>query len=297
MKILNFGSLNIDNVYAVDHFVRPGETTSSEGMKTFCGGKGLNQSIAISRAGAEVYHAGCIGKDGEMLKICLQQNNVNTQFLGYVNCPTGHAIIQVDKNGQNCILLYGGANQNITTDYIDSVFSNFEKGDLLLLQNEICYMEYIMETAYKNGMIIALNPSPINDKLKSFPLHYVKYFLLNEIEGNELTEKVDADSIAEELLNKYNEACIVLTLGKKGILYLDKHQKATHGVYNVKLVDTTAAGDTFTGYFLAGITEKLPIEKILEIASKASSISVSRSGASDSIPFRNEVEQSNLYIA
>lgn len=149
-----------------------------------------------------------------------------------------------------------------------------------------------METAYKNGMIIALNPSPINDKLKSFPLHYVKYFLLNEIEGNELTEKVDADSIAEELLNKYNEACIVLTLGKKGILYLDKHQKATHGVYNVKLVDTTAAGDT-----LAGITEKLPIEKILEIASKASSISVSRSGASDSIPFRNEVEQSNLYIA
>jgi ribokinase len=294
MKILNFGSLNIDYVYNVEHFVRPGETISSQELKTFCGGKGLNQSIAIAKAGALSYHAGCIGKDGEMLKEALQNNKVNTNYIEYADCPSGHAIIQVDKTGQNCIILFSGANNAITEKYVDKVLSNFEKDDILLIQNEINCIPYIMEKSYKKGLKIVLNPSPINEKIKELPLRYVSYFILNEIEGNEITGQTEAEKILDELLSRYPESSVVLTLGKNGVTYRDKNIYSKHGIYDVRVVDTTAAGDTFTGYFLALLTEGLAIEKILEKASIASSISVSRAGAANSIPLRNEVEESNL---
>ena len=137
MKILNYGSLNIDHVYHVPHFVRPGETLSSLDMQLFAGGKGLNQSIALARAGADVWHAGAIGKDGGMLSGILKDSNVNTGCLKIRDVPTGHAIIQIDENGQNCILLYGGANQTMNRLEIEEVLSHFEEGDILLLQNEI----------------------------------------------------------------------------------------------------------------------------------------------------------------
>ena len=294
MKILNFGSLNIDYVYKVEHFVRPGETISSQELSTFCGGKGLNQSIAIAKAGATVYHAGCIGRDGEILKEALQNNNVNTDYIEYVNSPSGHAIIQVDKGGQNCIILFSGANNLITEKYVDNILNNFDKDDILLIQNEINCIPYIMEKSYKKGLKIVLNPSPINDKIKELPLQYVSYFILNEIEGNEITGQTEAEKILDELLSKYPESSVVLTLGKNGVIFRDKNSCAEHGIYDVWVVDTTAAGDTFTGYFLALLTEGLTIENILEKASIASSISVSRAGAANSIPFRSEVEESKL---
>lgn len=296
MKILNFGSLNIDYVYAVDHFVRPGETLSSEKLELHCGGKGLNQSIALARAGAQIYHAGSIGRDGEMLKNRLSENKVNTDFISYADCPSGHAIIQVDKSGQNCILLFGGANQAITEKQVDEVINCFEKDDILLLQNEINCMEYIMKRAFDRGMKIALNPSPINDSLKKYPFKFVKYFILNEIEGNEITGKTKPQEIAESLLESYPDSEIVLTLGKKGVVFYNKDKSLSHGIYDVKPADTTAAGDTFTGYFLASVLEGLDEETALKRASIASSISVSRPGASDSIPFRDEVLNSNLKL-
>ncbi len=294
MKIINFGSLNIDNVYKVEHFVRPGETISSQELNCFCGGKGLNQSIAIAKAGGKVYHAGCIGNNGEILKECLTDNHINCDYIETIDCSSGHAIIQVDKKGQNSILLYGGANQRITEKYVDSVLSNFDKGDILLIQNEINCISYIMEKVYEKGMKIVFNPSPINDKLKEYPLQYVSIFILNEIEGNEITGQTDTEKITNELLLKYPNSCVVLTLGKNGVVYHDKNKTAKHTIYDVEVVDTTAAGDTFTGYFLSLLVEGLSIEEILEKASIASSISVSRSGAADSIPFRTEVEESNL---
>lgn len=294
MKILNFGSLNLDYVYMVDHFVSPGETTSSEKCDIYCGGKGLNQSIALARAGAQVYHAGCIGKGGEILKNKLCESGVDVRFISYEDCPTGHAIIQVDKTGQNCILLYDGANQAITENQVDRIIEHFEKDDILLLQNEINLMEYIMQKANEKGMKIALNPSPINEKLKEYPLQYVKYFLLNEIEGNEITGEKEPEKIVNELLKRYPDSGVVLTLGKEGVLYKDKNVQAQNGIYKVKVVDTTAAGDTFTGYFLASILENLTIQESLKRASLASSIAVSRKGASDSIPLNEEVMNSVL---
>ena len=189
MKILNFGSLNIDMVYDVDNFVRPGETISSLKMEKFAGGKGLNQSIALSKAGADVYHAGMIGNDGEFLKEILKENNVDTTYLKSIDGPSGHAIIQVDKNGQNCILLYSGSNSMINEEFVDNVLENFGKGDLILLQNEISCLAYIIDKAHEKGLTIALNPSPMNEIIRNCNLGFVDYFILNEVEAELLTSK------------------------------------------------------------------------------------------------------------
>ena len=145
MQILNFGSCNIDSVYAVDHILRPGETISATSVASFPGGKGLNQSIALARAGAAVYHAGCIGKDGGMLLDCMHESGVDTRYLRTVDDKTGLAIIQVDKNAENAIVIYSGANGRITKEHIDTVLENFHEGDLMLAQNEISELPYLIE--------------------------------------------------------------------------------------------------------------------------------------------------------
>ena len=160
MKVLNMGSLNLDYVYQVDHIVTGGETLASGGMEVFCGGKGLNQSIALARAGVPVYHAGMIGEDGEMLLDICRENGVDTRYIRRIPGKNGHTIIQVDRKAQNSILLYGGSNRALTREWVDGVLEEFGQGDLLLLQNEINLLGYIVDTAYRRGMRIVLNPSP-----------------------------------------------------------------------------------------------------------------------------------------
>lgn len=289
MKIINIGSLNIDYVYEVDSFVKKGETKLSNKLNIYSGGKGLNQSIALKRAGAEVYHGGLIGKDGSFLKELLEKEKVNTDFISIVNSPSGHAIIQVDESGDNCILLHGGANQLFTEEIVDSILENFNKGDYLLLQNEINLMEYIINKASEKGLIIVLNPSPINSKLKSYPLDKVDIFILNEVEGKELTNKEKEEDILNELISKYPKAQFVLTLGEKGVRYGFKDERIEVNAKQVKAVDTTAAGDTFTGYYLASMLSGKSVQEALETATVASSITVTREGAANSIPYMKEI--------
>ena len=207
---------------------------------------------------------------------------------------TGHAIIQVDKKGQNCILLYGGANQEITTDYIDDVLAHFEKGDMLLLQNEINNIDYIIKKAAEKGMILAINPSPISDELVKMDLTSITYFILNEIEGNELTQETDPEKIARKMRQIYPGCVVVLTLGKQGVMYYDGTNTYTHGIYDVPVVDTTAAGDTFTGFFLSTLMQGEDVPKALEYASVASSLAVSQKGAAPSIPTMEQVKNAKL---
>lgn len=296
MKLLNFGSLNIDYVYKVDHFVRPGETMSSESRQTFCGGKGLNQTIALARAGVQVYHAGAVGKaDGEMLLEALKKNNVNIDFVKQCeDIATGHAIIQVNRSGQNCIMLYGGANQTMTKEHIDETLAGFSAGDFLILQNEINNLGYIMEQAHKKGLVIVLNPSPMNEKILALPLEFVDYFMLNEVEAADICGEESKDNLLGNLSRKYPKAKIVLTLGKQGVQYKDGEQILSHGIYKVPVVDTTAAGDTFTGFFIGSLAQGYAAEEALRLASVASSIAVSRQGAESSIPYMDEVKNSNL---
>lgn len=292
MKILNYGSLNIDYTYSVDHFVRGGETMSSEEMHVFSGGKGLNQSIALSKSGAEVWHAGAIGTgDGDFLIRQLKEAGVNTEYISVLDGKTGHAIIQKAKDGGNCILLFGGANQQITREMVDGVMDHFEKGDYLVLQNEISEIGYIMERAREKGMVLVFNPSPMDDKISTYPLEYVDYFLLNEIEAGDICgEQGSGEELLQKLSDKFPASKIVLTLGGDGSLYRDGQRILTQGIYKVPVADTTAAGDTFTGFLIGGLVQGLDAGEALDLAAKAAAIAVSRSGAAPSIPSREEVE-------
>jgi len=289
MRVLNFGSLNLDYVYQVEHMVSPGETLASSELNTFSGGKGLNQSIALAKAGVEVYHAGCIGEDGAMLRSVLGDYGVNTDYIKTLPVKTGHAIIQVDSSGQNCILLYGGANRAMTKEYIDEVLENFGKDDVLLLQNEINLLDYIIDKAYEKDMTIILNPSPFDGGLDSCDFEKISMFLLNEVEGAQIAGKTRPQDILKVLGEKYPAAKVVLTLGGDGSMYRDGDICLSQKVYPVEAVDTTAAGDTFTGYFIAAYLEGMEISEGLDFASKAAAIAVTRPGAAPSIPLRDEV--------
>ena len=290
MKVLNMGSMNLDYVYSVDHIIQPGETEATGSRNIFLGGKGINQSCALAKAGVEVYHAGMIGADGQAFLDACKEYGIHSDYIRTVDGPSGHTIIQVDKDAQNSILLFGGANQRFTKEYIDEVLSDFEASDLLLLQNEINLLSYIVDRAYEKGMTIALNPSTYNEKMDTVDMGKISIFLLNEVEGFQITGCTEPDAIIEKLLNTYPHARVVLTLGKDGAMYADAQQRYTQPVFPVKAVDTTAAGDTFTGYFLAGLTEGMPIPETLEMSAKAAAIAVSREGAVPSIPYRSELE-------
>lgn len=288
MKFLNFGSLNIDYTYSVDHIVLPGETIQSTKMEKFPGGKGLNQSIALAKAGACVYHAGQIGADGTFLKDICHKNNVKTEFIKSVDASSGKAIIQLTKAGQNSIILFPGANRSQSLAYMDEVLSHFEKGDVLLLQNEINLLDQIIDKAYNKGMTIALNPSPYNEHILECDLSKVSLLMINEVEGKQMTGKEDPLEILDTLVEKYN-ARVLLTLGENGSMYKDTKELVKQKITKTTVVDTTAAGDTFTGYFLAEYEQSASVEKALEIASKASALAVSKKGASVSIPSMEEV--------
>ena len=292
MKVLNFGSLNLDYVYDVDHFVREGETLSSTDMNVFCGGKGLNQSVALAKAGVKVYHAGAVGSaDGEMLTDALSNVGVDISYIRRYDMSSGHAIIQKNKSGNNCILLYGGANQNIDKEFIKDVLKDFDKGDILLLQNEISNLSFIVDEAFAKGIRIVLNPSPINESIFECDLKKISYLILNEIEAADIlsVEYKSKDDLIEKLTKSFPDTGLVLTLGEEGSVYVDKNCKIYQGIYPTEVVDTTAAGDTFTGYFIAGLVEGMDIKSALRQASKAASITVSKKGASPSIPFVKEV--------
>lgn len=294
MKILNFGSLNIDYTYDVDHFVRGGETLSSRTLTLFPGGKGLNQSIAAGKSGAAVWHAGAVGKsDGGFLLDLLQAAGVHTEYVWKLEGQTGHAMIQRQPDGANCILLFGGANQQITREMADQVLSHFQAGDFLMLQNEISQVGYLMEQGRKKGMKIVFNPSPMEQKILDFPLESVDYFLLNEVEAEAFCgrKRARGEEQLKFLGRRFPQAKIVLTLGAEGALYWDGNQIWRQPCYPVKAVDTTGAGDTFTGFFIGGLSQGMAGPKALDWAARAAALAVTRPGAGTSIPSRREVEE------
>ena len=289
MKIYNLGSLNIDYVYSVEHIVNPKETIASNNFKKFAGGKGLNQSIALSRAGCNVIHGGIIGHDGAFLKEVLIKDNIDTSHIIMLDKSTGHAIIQVDKNGQNSILLYSGTNHLIDREYVKNFLKDSQEDDILLLQNETSALEYAFEIAKNNKIQIALNPSPYSENLKNLPLQYVNWWFCNEVEASELFGSSDIDVIKNKFISQYPNSNLILTLGEYGSIFINQNNFIRQIAYKTKVVDTTSAGDTFTGYFLGAISQNKTVKDAMEIASKAASITVSRNGAATSIPYITEI--------
>lgn len=289
MKVLCFGSANLDHVYKVDHFTVPGETQGCLEYNIKCGGKGVNQAIAMALAGNDTYFAGIIGSDGGLLKDALVDKGVHIDYMKISNKPTGHAIIEVDQSGQNHILLYGGTNKEIDFEYIDEVLSHFSKGDIVVLQNEINNVPYIIERCYEKEMKIFFNAAPYDIAVKNYPIEKVTWLVVNETEGATLSNEEDSEKIIQTLKQKYPYTYILFTMGKEGSRVLTDKEDIKVEALKVNAVDTTGAGDTYIGYFVRGIVEEMPLLETAQMATKASAIAVTRFGAVDSIPNYEEV--------
>lgn len=289
MKVLCFGSANLDHVYKVDHFTVPGETQGCLEYNIKCGGKGVNQAIAMALAGNDTYFAGIIGSDGGLLKDALVDKGVHIDYMKISNKPTGHAIIEVDQSGQNHILLYGGTNKEIDFEYIDEVLSHFSKGDIVVLQNEINNVPYIIERCYEKEMKIFFNAAPYDIAVKNYPIEKVTWLVVNETEGAALSNEEDYEKIIQTLKQKYPHTHILFTMGKEGSRVLTDKEDIKVEALKVNAVDTTGAGDTYIGYFVRGIVEEMPLLETAQMATKASAIAVARFGAVDSIPNYEEV--------
>ena len=289
MNVVNFGSLNIDHVYAVDHFCRAGETIHTKSYTQNAGGKGLNQSIAVSRSGQKVHHAGLLGPEGTRLAELLSGSGVDLRYLKHTDVPQGHAVIQVQPDGQNCIFLYGGSNQAVTPQEIDEVLMQLNAGDYLLLQNEIANLTYLLRAAARRGLRVVLNASPISDELLNADLSGVAWLVVNEIECAAMAGCGDAQAGYETLKQRYPSLGILLTLGSEGSVSWKDGTEVRQCAYPVKAVDTTGAGDTFMGYFVGCLAQGMERQTAMQYASMASAISVTRPGAAASIPLMDEV--------
>ena len=281
MRIINFGSLNIDKVYQVEQFVRPGQTITAKDYAVAAGGKGLNQSLAAARAGAEVLHAGAIGAEGRFMADLLRESGADTSLLREVDGPSGHAVIEINAAGQNRIIVFGGANRSMTSEYIERVLDTAQPDDWVLLQNEVNLVPEIICRAHEKGLRGVFNPSPMPENLDALPLARVSLFMVNEIEAAQLAG-TDANADFEDTLTalraKYPNASVVMTVGADGVLYDGEEGRFQLSAFKVKAVDTTAAGDTFCGYFLAAVSAGKSVQTALQEASAASAIAVSRAG-------------------
>ncbi len=288
-RIANVGSMNIDHVYQVPHFVRPGETLDSLTYKVFAGGKGFNQSLALARAGARVAHIGCIGADGEWLKALLKDDGVDVAHVLSVAEPTGHAIIQVDASGENSIILHGGANRSVSSAFLKQALADFGADDILLLQNETSCVADAIRLAHARKMKVVFNPAPFSGRVPDYPLDLVSVFILNETEAEGLTGSGSVEDICRCMRERYPAAAVVLTLGSRGAVYCDAGDIVRQDALKVKAVDTTAAGDTFIGYFLAALSVgETPVEALAQ-GCRAAAVCVTKPGASISIPRHEEL--------
>ena len=226
-------------------------------------------------------------------RICQEarENGIKDTFLRKKEGYTGKAIIQIDQTGQNSIVLFGGANRQWTLEYVDEVLEHFQAEDILILQNEINVTAEIITKAWEKGMKIVLNPSPFEEKILNWPLEKVSLFLLNEVEGGQMTGEKEPEKILKRLQAKYPNADFVLTYGEKGAWYVGNGETVYCPAKKVKVIDTTAAGDTFTGYFLSARGRGYGVEESLKKATAAAGEAVTRKGAAVSIPCWKELEE------
>ncbi len=291
MRILNFGSMNIDTVFAVSHAAEAGVSLAVPDPEIHAGGKGLNQSIAAARAGASVCHAGRVGADGDFLLQLLQRDGVDTSCVTVDRAArSGGAIIQVEPEGRNTMLIYGGANRRLEETQLDVVFSQFGEGDILMMQNETNLSRSILCRAAEKGMYTIYNPSPITEVIFDMPYQLVDLLIVNEDEGAALS---GGTYPPDEMLKRLYELCpntVILTLGQAGSCAISAEGVLQQDIFPVKALDSTGAGDTFAGYIAASLARGSSLRDAMRTAAAASALSVTRHGAAVSIPTLQEVE-------
>lgn len=291
MKVFNFGSINIDRVYRVPHLVQPGETLASVSLETVLGGKGANQSVALARAGIDVRHIGRIGASDAWAAEQMADAGVGIDAVELMDGASGHAIIQVDDHGENSIILHGGANRSFDRATLEKQLVSAEPGDWLLMQNECNAIEVAFDIAQRLELSIAFNPAPMSEQVLQLPVERCAVLIVNETEAADLAGTEDPDEALAVLAARYPDTRLVLTLGSKGALLQHAGRQVRESALAVKVVDTTGAGDTFVGYFLAGLIQGLDETSSLRRACRAAALAVTVAGATPSIPTLSAVDR------
>ncbi len=287
--IINFGSINIDHVYRVPRFVQPGETLTSTDLNTGLGGKGANQSVAIARAGGHVLHFGQLGKADSWALDVMQQTGVDIDYIKLVEQASGHAIIQVDNQGENAILLHGGANQSCDLSVFEKLLDTTKPISYLLLQNECDGLAAAIDMALARDIKVVLNPAPMSASIKTLPLDKLDTLIVNQTEAQALSGCAEAVDSVAYFKRHYPNTRVVLTLGSEGVMLTHQDEQIRLPAYPVSVLDTTGAGDTFVGYLLRALVEDCSNTEALKQASAAAALAVTRSGAIDAIPTQQDV--------
>ncbi|HIP23378.1 MAG TPA: ribokinase [Rhodobacteraceae bacterium] len=281
--IFNLGSINIDHIYNVPHFPAPGETLLSDSYSKGLGGKGANQSIAIARAGGQVAHIGAIGDDALWTRDILAGDGVDTSGIEVLESATGHAIINVDPSGENCIVLFDGANVLVSEGQISAALAGAKTGDWLLLQNEVNNGPFAAKLARAKGLKVAYVAAPFEAAKVKDMMPFVDLLSVNEGEAAMVCEAlgVSEDEIPVEKL--------LVTHGSDSITYRDGANRYTQDIFEVKPVDTTGAGDTFMGYFMAELDAGKAPQEALRMAAAAAALKVTKKGTAEAIPLLEDV--------
>ena len=284
MPIWNLGSINSDVVYAVPRIPAPGETLATRGREVFLGGKGANMSVAAARAGAHCIHIGAVGTDGTWARDRLTEYGVDTRHLEVVEGDMAEAIIMVDPGGENAILLHPGSNHAISPDLLRGALATAATGDWFLCQNETLLQPLGCDLARQMGLKVAYAAAPFEAQAVEALLDDLDFLILNAVEASQLadeTGKRPADLPVAD---------VIVTKGADGVEWIDNRTGTARDFPAVKVdpVDTTGAGDTFTGYLLAGLDRDMEMAEAIDLASHAGALMVTRHGTSDVIPDLNE---------
>jgi ribokinase len=291
-ELVNLGSLCIDNVYAVPAIVRAGETVLGRPPVRHAGGKGLNQSLAAARAGLRVVHVGCVGADGEWLKELLAAAGVDVDGIRVIaHAGTGHAVIQVTPNGENAIVIVGGANRQLQSADVGRAIDRARADNWLLLQNEVNDIGDILLAAKHAHVNVAFNVAPVDGTENSYPLDAVSLLLVNEIEAMSLAGEDRASRALDRLTRERPNQHVVVTRGAAGLLYGHGSERLEVGAFAVQAVDETGAGDAFIGYLLAAWLQGAPLQERLRRASAAGALAVCSAGAANAIPASFAVDE------
>ncbi len=284
MTIFNLGSINIDHFYRLPHLPAPGETLAATDYSLGLGGKGANQSAAAAKAGAKVVHVGAVGPEGGWCIDRLKGWGVDTSGIVTIDTPTGHAIINVDTGGENTIILFPGANRAMPFDAIERALDRAKPGDTLLLQNETAHQAKAAKLARGKGLHVFYSAAPFDVDAVRAVMENVSVLAVNAVEAGQLSAAlgVTLDDLAlPELL---------VTRGGAGAEWRGDGKVFRAAPIKVDAVDTTGAGDTFAGYFVAGRDAGMTPAEALDLAGAAASLKVTRAGTADAIPSRAEVD-------
>jgi ribokinase len=296
-KIVVVGSCNTDMVIKADRLPVPGETILGGTFFMNPGGKGANQAVAASRMGGNVTLISKTGNDvfGKQSVMLYTAENIKTDYIySDPKHPSGVALITVDSQGENCIVVASGANAYLTPSDIDKASAEIENCDLVLMQLEIPIdtVEYVAEMASKKGIKVILNPAParaLSDNL----LKHLYIIIPNKSEAEILSgikvSDIDSAKQAADIISAKGVDIVVITLGSQGALIKEYNEYLFVEAFKVDALDTTAAGDTFCGAFCVGLSEGRTIPEAVKLAARAAAITVTRMGAQASIPYRSEL--------